>query len=156
MSSISYTSEFELEQPVDVVFPLFTPEGERLWAPGWEYENIMDTTNLHENYVFLTKTHDHAASEAIWIVKKYEPEIHSLQYYKVEPQEKLGVVTVKCSQLVENKTGVQVSYTYIGLSESGNKFIKGFSENHYKEFIDEWKCLLEKCFRDVLFTLPVP
>jgi hypothetical protein len=61
MSSISFTSEFELEQPVDVVFPIFTPEGERLWAPGWEYENIMGTTNLHENYVFLTKTHDHAA-----------------------------------------------------------------------------------------------
>ena len=108
----------------------------------------MGTTNLHKNYVFLTKTHDHAAADAIWIVKKYEPEIHRVQYYKVEPQEKLGVVNVKCSQLGENKTGIQVSYTYIGLSESGNRFIKGFSENHYKEFIHEWKRLLEKYFRE--------
>jgi hypothetical protein len=146
MSSASYTSEFELEHPVEIVFPLFSPEGERLWAPGWDYENIMGTTILHEDYVFLTKSHDHAAADAVWIVKKYETEIHSVQYYKVEPQEKVGVVTVKCDDLAEKKTRIQVTYTYIGLSESGNRFIDRFTENDYKKFIDEWKGLLKRYF----------
>jgi hypothetical protein len=78
--SVSHTVEFEINQPVQALFPLFSPEGEKQWAPGWDYENIMGTTRLHEDYLFLTSTHDHAATDAIWIVKKYEPEAYRVQY----------------------------------------------------------------------------
>ena len=146
MSTISHTSEFSISQAVEKVFSLFSPEGEKLWVPGWEYVNIMGTTSLHEDYVFLTKNHDHAASDAIWLVKKYEPDIYRVQYYKIEPEEKVGVVTVTCEKLAEESTSVQVTYTYIGLSKHGNKFVEGFTENGYEEFIGDWKDLLTKYF----------
>ena len=120
--------------------------GERSWVPGWEYKNVMGTTRLHEGYVFLTKSHDHAAAEAVWIVTKYEPEACRVKYYKIEPNEKVGIISVKCSPLDHRSTRTEITYTYIGLSDSGNHFIERFTREAYEEFIEEWKALLEVYF----------
>lgn len=84
MESATYTKSFELDAPIVDLFPLFSPEGEKRWVPGWDYKNIMGTTDLSEDYVFLTKNHDHGATDAIWIVKLYEPESYLVQFYKIE------------------------------------------------------------------------
>lgn len=55
MNSIKHTPGFDIAQPVEDVFPLFSPEGEELWVPGWEYENVMGTAELFKDYVFLTE-----------------------------------------------------------------------------------------------------
>jgi len=146
MSKVKYTAAFEITQPIKKTFPLFSPEGEKLWVPGWDYENIMGTTDLHEDYVFLTKNHDHASTEAIWLVKRYEPEPYLIQLYKVETGEKIGVITVQCTELSDVRTKIQVTYEYIGLSEKGNAFISKFSDSEYKDFIGEWENLLVKYF----------
>jgi hypothetical protein len=146
MSKVKHTAAFEITQPIKKVFPLFSPEGEKLWVPGWDYENILGTTDLHEDYVFLTKNHDHASTEAIWLVKRYEPESYLVQFYKVETGEKIGVITVQCTEVSEVRTKIQVTYEYIGLSEKGNEFISKFSASEYKDFIGEWEKLLAKHF----------
>ncbi len=146
MSKVKHTASFEIRQPATELFPLFSAEGEKLWVPGWDYENIMGNTDLHEDYVFLTKNHDHASTVAIWLVKKYDPSGYCVQFYKVEPEEKVGVIEVKCIQLNESHTQVQVSYEYIGLSEKGNQFIAEFTASEYEKFISEWKTLLLKYF----------
>jgi len=133
--------------PIAELFPLFSPEGEKHWVPGWDYKNVMGTTELSEDYVFLTKTHDHGTTDAIWIVKKYDPESHFVQFYKIEPEDKIGVVTVKCFKLETKKTKVQVEYKYIALSATGEKFISQFSESAYEEFIGEWQTLLSNYFK---------
>ena len=33
---IELSGSFELAAPIERVMPLFTAEGERLWAPGWD------------------------------------------------------------------------------------------------------------------------
>ncbi|MCG8604130.1 hypothetical protein MJD09_03910 [bacterium] len=147
MNSIKHTTGFKIDQPVAQVFPLFSPEGEKLWVPDWDYDNIMGTTDLFEDYVFLTKTHDHASTEAIWLVKRYEPESYLVQFYKIEPGDKVGIVTVQCSKEASHKTYVKVAYEYIGLSEKGRNFIKNFTSEAYEVFIAEWKDLLVKYYQ---------
>lgn len=146
-TSVSYTAGFKMNRKAETLFPLFSPEGEKLWVPGWEYENIMGTTTLHEDYVFLTESHDHAAGAAVWIVKHYDPEVYRVQYYKIEPGEKVGIVTVVCTPLNDSSTRVDVTYTYTGLSERGNRFIANFTKEDYEDFITEWKELLEVYFK---------
>ena len=141
--SVSHTATFGINQPVQTVFPLFTPEGEKLWAPGWDYDNLMGTNLLNEDYLFLTRSHDHAATEAIWIVKKYIPETCRVQYYKIEPGEKVGIIEVACVPLTSASTEVQITYKYIGLSETGNRFVERFTKKDYEAFIEEWKRLIE-------------
>ena len=106
----------------------------------------MGTTELSEDYVFLTKTHDHAAAMAIWLVKRFEPEHHLVELYKVEPEEKVGLVIVNCFSLGESSTRVEVTYQYTALSEAGQEFIRGFDESAYGKFIGEWETLLTEYF----------
>jgi len=147
MKSITHTKAFKMNVPIADIFQLFSPEGEKHWVPGWDYENVMGTTELSDDYVFLTKTHDHGTSDAIWIVKKYDPKLHFVQFYKIEPGEKIGVVTVKCTELEASKTMIRVTYKYLALSKGGEEFITVFNESTYEEFIDEWQKLLTNYFK---------
>lgn len=146
MRQVSHTAAFELDQPVEVLFPLFSPEGERRWVPGWDYINLMGSSDLREDYLFLTRDHDHAARDAIWLVKRYAPEEHTVEFYKIEPGEKVGVVKVSCSALTARRTRVQVGYTYMALSPAGERFIETFSADAYRDFIGEWEALLAAYF----------
>ena len=146
MKSISRTKAFEIALPIAELFPLFSPEGEKNWVPGWDYKNVMGATELSEDYVFLTRTHDHGTTDAIWIVKKYEPQSHFVQFYKIEPADKIGVVTVECTELEAERTRVQVTYKYMALSATGETFLSEFSESAYEQFIHEWQTLLSKYF----------
>ncbi|GAB4359047.1 MAG: hypothetical protein Kow006_27920 [Gammaproteobacteria bacterium] len=149
MNRIKHTATFEIGHPAQELFPLFSPEGEKLWVPGWDYENVMGGTELHEDYLFITRSHDHAASDAVWVVKRYQPEEYRVQFYKVEPGQKVGVVDVQCFEEGEGSTRVQVSYEYIGLSPEGDAFIEGFDEAGYRAFIGEWKVLLDRYLASV-------
>ena len=146
MISTKHSAGFDIAQPVEQVFPLFSPEGEKRWVPHWDYENVMGTTELSEDYVFLTRGHDHASSDAIWLIKRYVPEAWFIQFYRVEPEDKIGVVTVECSRSNERLTHVEVSYQYIALADRGRKFIESFTLEFYEKFIDEWRGLLDQYF----------
>ena len=142
VKSISHTKDFAIGIPVSELFPLFSPEGEKLWTPDWDYENVMGSTELSEDYVFLTKTHDHRVKDAIWIVKKYDPAKYFVQFYKIEPEEKIGVVTVECRELGSERANVKVTYKYTALSARGENFISEFDDNMYDALINEWQTLL--------------
>lgn len=146
MSTIKHTKEFLINQPIDIVFPLFSAEGEKLWVPDWDYENIMGTNELHEDYIFLTRAHDYASTRAIWLVKRYKPESYLVQFYKVEPEDKVGIITVQCERISTELTQVEVSYEYVGLSKKGNEFVKEFTATEYETYIDTWKSLLISYF----------
>ena len=125
---------------------MFSPEGEKLWVPGWDYENIMSSKDLHEDYIFLTKNHDHASTHAIWLVKQYKPKPYFVQFYKVEPEDKVGIIAVQCTKINDSLTQVEVSYEYIGLSKEGVAFVAKFTATEYKDFIAEWNSLLVNYF----------
>lgn len=147
MKSIHHTKSFEIEAPISELFPLFSPEGEKQWVPDWDYVNVMGTTELSEDYVFLTRTHDHGTADAIWIVKKFDSQAYFVQFYKIEPGEKIGVVTVKCTELKRARTKVQVTYKYIALSAAAEVFVAQFNEKEYAQFIGEWQTLLSDYFK---------
>lgn len=86
------------------------------------------------------------STKAIWLVKKHDPKTYFVQFYKVEANDKVGIVTVKCIPLDAINTEVKVSYQYIGIDEKGNKFISTFTAKDYSAYIDEWETLLNKYF----------
>jgi hypothetical protein len=144
-----HTESFDIDRPAAELFPLFSAEGEVAWVPGWTYENVMGTTELAEDYVFVTRSHDHARSQedagadAVWIVKRYQPEDWRVELYRVEPGDKVGLVIVQLRERGGEATTVEVTYEYTGLSKTGNAFIEAFTAEAYRQFIGEWKTLLE-------------
>ena len=148
MRTVQHKKSFEIDKTIEDVFPMFTPEGEKLWVPDWDYENVMGSTELSEDYFFTTRTHDHVTTSAIWIVKKYHPEAYFVQYYKIEPEDKIGIVTVACTDLGVERTKVQVTYKYMALSAIGEQFISEFNQDVYENFINEWQILLKNYFHN--------
>ena len=149
MKSVKHSKSFEIAAPVEELFPLFSPEGEKLWVPEWDYQDVMATPDLAEDYVFLTESHDHRTTKAIWVVKRYHPANWQVEFYKIEPGDKLGVVKVSCKPLAARLTEVQVGYKYIALSLNGEAFISNFTATAYEEFIGEWQELLSKYIESV-------
>jgi hypothetical protein len=146
MTTIQHTASFSIRQPIDAVFPLFSPEGEKRWVPGWDYTNQMDTAPLAPDDVFTTTAHNHGTVAAIWIIGRYLPDEHVIQLYKIQPDDKVGTVTVQCRSRGPDQTTVQVTYKYTALSETGQEFIDSFTEEAYIGFIAEWRRLLEAHF----------
>lgn len=144
---VSHSEEFLLEKGIAVVFPLFTPEGEKLWAPGWTYTNLIGSIELKPDDVFLTDTHDHKSARAIWIVSDYDVDKHYVSYYKIEPEQKVGKITVQCFEQGPSATRVRVAYKYTGLTDSGNQFVNGFTRKAFTEFINGWRSLLNDYFK---------
>jgi hypothetical protein len=54
---------------------------------------------------------------------------------------------VRCNSISQSKTNVRASYEYIALNEKRNQFITSFTKEDYKEFIGEWKRLLDQYFQ---------
>ncbi len=141
-----YGARFILGQPIGEVFPLFSPEGERLWVPEWKYQYVSEHKQVGEDAVFLTETHDQKTGSAVWLVKQFQPQHHRVQYYKVEANSKVTLVTVQCEALASHQTRVTVCYRYIGLNAERDAFIQQFSEADYRAYVQNWKTVLEAYF----------
>ncbi len=144
MNGKKFEAAFEIAQTPERLFPLFSAEGEKLWVPGWDYIPVTGGTKCHEDFMFMTENHDFATTNAIWIVKKYQPRYHFVQFYKVEPEDKIAIVSVKCRSVDKKRTRVVVGYDYVALSNKGQDFIDDHDQNDYEAFIGQWKLLLEQ------------
>ena len=130
-------SSFRLEAPLARVFPLFTAEGERSWAPGWEPTILSGA--LERGSAFVTRAH--TGVETTWIVVDYRPAEGKASYARLAQGSNIGIVDVSCKE-EGGGTMVTVRYTLTGVSEEGRTFVREFLEAaHYKRMIEEWRVL---------------
>jgi len=127
--SIHLYGAISLSGSVEEVFPLFSPQGERLWVPGWDPELLHPPgTDWAEGMIFRTVEE---MGEAIWLVTRLEREAHKVEYVRVEPGRYVARVAVSCSAVGDRLTEAATSYEFIGLSEVGNAEIAGMTQESY-------------------------
>jgi hypothetical protein len=127
---------FRLDAPLERVFPLFTAEGERSWAPGWE-PNILSGA-VERGSAFVTRAH--SGIETTWIVADYRPAEGRVTYARLAQGSNIGLVDVTCTAAEGRGTVVSVRYTLTGVSDSGRAFVREFLEpSNYARMIDEWR-----------------
>ncbi len=127
---------FRLEAPLERVFPLFTAEGERSWAPGWEPKVL--SGDVERGSAFVTRAH--SGIETTWIVADYRPAEGRVSYARLAQGSNIGLVDVVCTAAEGGATVVSVRYTLTGVSDAGRAFVREFLEpTHYARMIDEWQ-----------------
>jgi hypothetical protein len=127
---------FRLEAPLARVMPLFTAEGERSWAPGWE--PVILSGDVERGSAFVTRAH--SGIETTWIVIDYRPAEGRASYARLAQGSNIGLVDVACTEAEDGATVVTVRYTLTGVSEQGRAFVREFLEpQHYARMIDEWR-----------------
>jgi hypothetical protein len=133
----SNSRHFHLDAPCAQVFPLFTAEGEKDWAPGWNPEMLSGDTS--RGSVFRT---NHPGSETVWIVTDYRPLHYKVSYARIAQGSNMGLVDVACREDSGGST-VTVRYTLTGLDKQGDDFVREFlSDPHYTRFIKEWRATI--------------
>ena len=114
---------------------LFTPEGERAWAPGWEPRYLHPADGrAAEGMVFTTSL----SEETIWMMLRYQPAEGRVEYLRLTPGSRLGIVRVDCTSLSATRTRVNVSYELTALTEAGNATIRALDESTFANFIAGW------------------
>jgi hypothetical protein len=133
----AYCHAITVPRPMPGALELFTPEGERAWAEGWDPKMLWPANGATTaGMVFTT---DHGGEHTIWTMSRYEPAEGWVQYVRTTPGSRVGVVTVRCSAAGAASTRVEVDYDITALTEAGNAFLEDLTGEKFAAFIDSWK-----------------
>jgi hypothetical protein len=120
----------------DEAFPLFTPEGERLWIEDWNPHYFHPANG--ETIVGMVFTTAYGDETSYWTLVDFDNAAHTARYSRVTPGSRSVIVEVKCEATGEQEAKVTVRYTLTGLSEAGNATIAAFVEG-YDAMIEDWR-----------------
>src|SRR3954465_13321862 len=118
---VQLTGTFTLHAPIDRVMPLFTAEGERAWAPGWE-PSYADS-EVHEAGQVWTTT---GPPETTWVTVQADDTC--VRYARAALVNSAGIVTVTCRASAAGSE-VTPSYDMTALSAAGEKRLAEFASS---------------------------
>jgi len=135
-------ASFELALARPAAFELFTAEGERRWAPGWEPRILRPRDGATEaGSVFLTRAQER---ETIWWVERLDRAAGLARYLRITPHLHLAVVEVRLAASAGTETAVRVAYDYTSLSAEGNRVLAELTPEAFADFIASWKTEIEQ------------
>jgi hypothetical protein len=136
---ISRTAVIKLDAAIGTVFPLFGPVEEKKWADGWDPVILSpESGTVEEGMVFVTAgNEDHEKSYA-WIVSKFQPEDHSIEY-TVSTINRYWVISVVCTRLPGSATQAAITYTFTGLNTLGSELNSRAAEAMFRRNLKDWE-----------------
>ncbi len=144
--SRTFTGGFTVGGPVDLVFSLFSPIGEKSWVPQWDPELLHPAgVEWERGLIFRTREE---TGDAIWIVTWLDHPGHRVEYYRVEPSRYVARVEVSCKAISAVETDVQTTYEFIGLSKEGNDHIATMTDEDYKAKMARWQNWINTCLKE--------
>jgi hypothetical protein len=141
--SIDLAGGFAIPAPPDIAFEFFSPLGEKAWVPGWDPELLHPPgVSWASGLIFRTQEE---RGEAVWVVTKLDRERHDVEYVRVEAGRYVAQVRVRCRAQDAAHTEVSVTYTFVGLSDIGNRDIAAMSQAAYDEKMARWQKWISEC-----------
>ncbi len=129
----SYTQK--LRGKPDEIFPLLCPVREKDWIQGWDPLTVYTHSGFAEkNCVFTT---GEGQPDAIWVMTDFDPNNHRLEIIKLTPGMTVARITIALSENASGGTDAEVSYLYTAITQEGEEFVRGYSEeffNHFMQF----------------------
>ncbi len=121
----------------DRVFPYLCPVREAEWVEGWDPSLVVTASGIAEkDCAFVTSEPD-----AVWIVTEYDPP-RRIEFVKVAPGLTVARIGIVLSAAGAHGTRADVTYSHTALSEAGERFVEGFTEEHYEAFMKGWEAAL--------------
>ncbi len=134
---ISRTGSFDLPCSAGTALPLFSPEGEKHWVPGWDPHPVFPTTAAFaRDTVFREGKSD---EQALWTIVDADLHAHRAEYVRVAPASHTAHIIVKVESAGREKSRVTVNYTVTAFGKNSEKLLGGFSEEAYAEKMKNWQ-----------------
>jgi hypothetical protein len=126
-----------LNENIAKVFPLFGPVREMDWASGWSPEILYGHSEVEEHMIFRTRAQEHDEDYYRWVVTKYIPPQHEIEYM-VSAAERVWFIKVECRS-DENFTLATITYVYIGLTKKGHVRNRHALDKMFKDNLADWE-----------------
>jgi hypothetical protein len=139
--TVHRTAEITVELPREQAMALFTPDGERRWADGWDPRYPQPGRREGSGAVFTT---GHGARQTTWIMVDHRPE--SIRYARVVHGMTAGTIAVDVLSSSEHTTRVTVTYDLTALSTAGESWLESF-DAHYDTEIAAWSTEIAAALR---------
>lgn len=118
------------------VFPLLCPVREADWIDGWDPLLVVSGSGVAEpDCVFVTAADPH---DAIWYVTRHEPESGFVEMIKITPSVTACRLSIRVRP-VEGGSEADVTYGHTSLGPEGDRFVRSFTEEHYRQFMQDWE-----------------
>ena len=135
--------------PLERAFPYFTPDGERLYVPGFDPHYLHPLTGEQgEGAIFTT---DHNGEDTLWMVLHFSPADGQAEYARVTPGSRRGSVSVSLQRLDESTTQATISYDLTSTSEAGDQKLAAFTDQAFAAMLAEWEAKIDQLLRDDSF-----
>jgi hypothetical protein len=137
------TATIHLPLTPEEALPLFTPEGERAWVPGWDPQPLHapDGSLSRAGAVFRTAA---TGEETLWWVERVDPVAGAADYVRITPGNRLGTVHVRCRAAGDASCSIDVTYRLTSLSESGEAALAKLTDEAFAADLAGWQSALEQ------------
>jgi hypothetical protein len=138
---ISRAATITVKAPLREAFELFGPIKEKDWAEGWDPQPIDPMSEIvEERIVFTTQSHfGQEEPDDIWVVSAYSLGASFIEY-TVFAHERVWWIDIVCDELESGaKTRVEITYTYLGLTERGNSLNREALELMFALDLRDWE-----------------
>jgi hypothetical protein len=116
---------FTVHAPLDVTWPLFGADKERVWAPGWNPVFVWPVNAIdQEGMVFKVP---HGDKTAVWVNTVLDRAAHRIQYVYVLPDVVVTVITLQLAPIAQS-THVAVTYSRTALAAAANDLVSEMAE----------------------------
>ena len=120
------------------VFPLLSPVREAEWLDGWQYTMIYSESGLVEEGSVFTTPHAGEA-DTVWVVTKHDAKRREVEFTRFTHESRTCVLRIAVRPRDQSSSYVDISYTYTGISPSGNDFINDLIEESFVEDMVLWQ-----------------
>ena len=130
--TVRRSAEITVALPREEALALFTAEGERRWAEGWNPEYPQPDRRDGPGAVFTTA---HGGHETTWIMVDHAPD--GLRYARVTHGMTAGTVAVDLVESQGDATRLRVTYDLTALTTAGEAWLAMFDAG-YDTHIASW------------------
>jgi hypothetical protein len=137
---VDRSGDFTLPLPLGHVFPLFSPEGERAWVPGWDPDYLHPDHPSNAPGTLFRTTHN--GEETLWLVLTYSPTEATARYSRFSPASRVGTVQVHCQEEGPGRTRVTISYSLTAITPAGNTILAALTPAKYAAMLLDWRAAI--------------
>lgn len=131
----------------ETVFPLLCPVREVEWLDGWQHQMIYSESGLAEKGAIFSTPSD-VEADTVWVITRHDAAAKSIQFVRFTPDSRVCVLDIAVRPKGVERSYVDISYTFTGVTKAGNAFVDGYTEETFLDAVTFW----EKSMNHFLLT----
>jgi hypothetical protein len=135
---ITRTYRQTIDAAPDDVFPLLCPVREAEWLDRWRYTMLHSRSGLAEEGAVFT-TPGAGEDDTVWIVTRHDPEQRDVEFVRFTHESRVCVLRIHVTAYGQDRSLVDIAYTYSALTAAGNAFIERFTEDSFLDALRFWE-----------------